>query len=529
MLIGGNMTTAGTVYSFARFLAGMPGFLRRGLSEDEALQSVQRSLANRDAGFIDLLERAVYGYERSPYRALLDIAGCELGDVRALVRDKGIEETLRDLRRAGVYVTFEESKGRAPIVRSGRTIDARPEDFDNPLLGGALNRATGGSTGAPTIVRLSLRDLAEKAPVHVLGYKAHGLLGIPTATLREAYTGLGAILTEALFGAAPERWFAPYVQRGRTRSIGATATLRLIALAGRLGGERIPMPEPLHYDEFGVVADWAAARVRSGGRTIIRTNASHALRVAAAALARGIDLEGVTFMGGGDPATPGKLSRIAASGARYVPVYIMSETGRIGVGCVNPIDGSDVHLLHHLHAVIAYPRTVPGTDVEVESFHFTSMRTYSPKIMLNTESDDYGVIEKRACGCLLEEAGFPYHLRDIFSFRKLTSGGVTLVGSRMVEILDDILPAKFGGSGLDYQLVEEEEAGFTKLSLVVDPRVGDIDESAVVQTVLGELGDDRISQSVRSIWEQTETLRVIRRRAGATGRGKIIPLAPGNG
>lgn len=517
--------TSGVV-SFGRFLAGLPRFLQQPASLEAACESVRQRMARRGDTLIDLLERAVYGYPRSPYRRLLELAGCELGDAKALVRDKGVEDALRELRRSGVYVTFEEFKCRTPIVRSGLTLEVRPEDFDNPLLGGSVRRPTGGTTGTPTVIRKSLEDLAEKAPVHVLGYEAHGLWRAPTATVREGLNGLGPALIDASIGHPHERWFSPTMRRGPARSAASHLTVRAIGAACRLGGVRLALPRPLPYDEFDRVAAWAADRAREHGTSIVRANASHALRIATAALDAGRDLTGVTFNGGGDPATPGKVSRIQSAGASWVPVYVMSETGRIGVGCANPVDGSDVHLLDHYIAVIEHPCRVPGTDVEVESFHFTSLRTYSPKIMFNTESDDYGVIEERRCGCLLEDVGFGRHIRDIFSFRKLTSGGVTLVGSRMLRVLEEVLPARFGGTAADYQLLEEEDdAGFTRLSLVVGPRIDVSDEAQLVECVLAELGDDPLSASVRSIWRQTGTMRVVRRQPEATGRGKIIPLA----
>ena len=54
----------------------------------------------------------------------------------------------------------------------------------------------------------------------------------------------------------------------------------------------------------------------------------------------------------------------------------------------------------------------------------------------------------------------------------MTGEGMTLIGTDMVRILEEDLPRRFGGSPLDYQLMEEEdERGFTRLSLVVSPDV----------------------------------------------------------
>ncbi len=141
--------------------------------------------------------------------------------------------------------------------------------------------------------------------------------------------------------------------------------------------------------------------------------------------------------------------------------------------------------------------------------------------MINVETDDYGIVETRECGCPWESFGLNVHLRGIRSFRKLTGEGVTLVGTDMVRILEDVLPARFGGTPLDYQILEEEgQEGFTQLSLIVSPRVELEDEQAVVEAVLGELPPGPL----RSLWVQAQTLRVKRQEPVWTERGKLMPL-----
>jgi hypothetical protein len=258
----------------------------------------------------------------------------------------------------------------------------------------------------------------------------------------------------------------------------------------------------------------------------VRCNPSHALRIATAAVERGIDLSGVTFMGGGDPATLGKAAGVARSGARLVPIYVAVESGRIGFGCSDPSDPSDVHVQRHQIAVITYPRRVPSRDVEVPSIHVTSIRWAAPKILVNVELDDYGTLSERACGCAFAELGFTQHLHDIYSYGKLTGEGVTLVGSSMIRVLDEVLPSRFGGSPLDYQLVEDEDdRGFTRLILVVSPRVK-AEDADLSNAVLDALDEDAISRSARSIWRQAGAFRVERREPTSTRRGKVIPLAP---
>ena len=196
------------------------------------------------------------------------------------------------------------------------------------------------------------------------------------------------------------------------------------------------------------------------------------------------------------------------------------------MGCFRPADSNDVHFFKDGLALIQFPRQVPGSEITVDAFHFTTLLLTAPKLMLNVESDDYGIIETRSCGCPLESYGYTDHLRDIHSFRKLTTEGVTLVGSEMVQILEEVLPAKFGGSPLDYQLAEEEdEQGFTRLNLLISPKVKLADEATVIEAVLQAMGRGSIGADLaHSLWGQAKTLRVKRMEPVWTARGKLMPL-----
>jgi hypothetical protein len=162
----------------------------------------------------------------------------------------------------------------------------------------------------------------------------------------------------------------------------------------------------------------------------------------------------------------------------------------------------------------------------VEAFCFTALLPTAHKILLNVESDDYGLIERRSCGCPLETYGFTEHMRHIRSFSKLTGEGVTLLGSDMVHILEEVLPTRFGGTPLDYQLLEEEDAdGFTRLSLLVNPDIEIGEEDEVVEAVLEVLGRSNLAADLaQDIWKQARTLRIKRRAPIWTARGKLMPL-----
>ena len=104
----------------ARLARDLPAFIRRTMTLDEAAERVRRRIASREQTFLSLVERAIYGHRPSPYRELLRCAGCELGDFKRLVTGEGIEGALRVLADRGVYVTFDELKGRRPAERSDR-------------------------------------------------------------------------------------------------------------------------------------------------------------------------------------------------------------------------------------------------------------------------------------------------------------------------------------------------------------------------------------------------------------------------
>jgi hypothetical protein len=243
-----------------------------------------------------------------------------------------------------------------------------------------------------------------------------------------------------------------------------------------------------------------------------------------------LDLTGVVFWGGGEPPTPAKIRVIHQAGGRWIPGYWITEVGTVGLGCAAPADENDVHFCSDNLALIQYPRQVPGMTITVSPFYFTSLLPSASKILLNMESDDYGVVEERECGCLLSQVGYTQHLRHIRSFRKLTGEGVTLIGSDMERILEEVLPGRFGGSPLDYQLQEEEdEQGFTRLYLVISPRLAIPDEGAVIETVLDTLRQSNAAADLaQTIWRQANTLRVKRMEPLRTERGKLLPLHLGS-
>ncbi len=523
------MTILSDMKMYGRFAWGLRGFLSHTITLEEARAIVAKCMAEREKNFLHMVKRGIYGYPKSPYLPLLKLAGCEMGDIENMVRNKGLEGTLMVLREAGVYVTFEEFKGREPIVRNGTLVQVKSKDFDNPFLHRYHEAESGGTTGAGTRVQIELAHLASRVPYHLLSGEVHGLLGAPTALwfgILPDPTGISNVLRGAHAGNVPRKWFSPVTACDTRPSFKNCLANRWILFMGNRFGANLPQPEPVRLDQAAVIARWAVEMIRSYGTCLIRTHVSKAVRICISAQEKGWDLTGAVFMGGGEVPTPAKVGAIMRTGARWIPLYSFIEAGSMGIGCANPLDMNDLHFFKDALVLIQYPRQVPGTEITVEAFTLTTLLSSAPKLMLNVETDDYGVIESRSCGCLWETYGFNDHLRHVHSFRKLTSEGVTLIGSEMVHILEETLPTRFGGSPLDYQLTEEEdEKGFTRLTLLVSPKIEIKDEGEVVDAVLEGLGRGSVAADLaRAIWKQAETLQVKRMEPVWTARGKLMPL-----
>jgi hypothetical protein len=518
--------------AYIKMLAQYPFALRRLLRKPVTLEEARRivceRMAHRQENFLQIVERGIYGYPASPYLPLLRTAGCEMGDVRNLVKQKGLEGALTALREAGVYISFEEFKGRAPIVRQGQEWRVQPQDFDNPLASHDYQVESGGSTGTPTTRTRNAQFDLDQTPDQMLTYAAHGLLDAPMALWRGILpdnSSLSIILRGAFMGKRTTRWFTHIGFRDSRHWVKYDLATFYVILLLRLYGVPAPLPEHVPMDQAIVIARWIVETLKQHPQCVVGTQVSRALRVALAAQEAGLDLTGATFMIAGEPPTPAKLEQIKRTGARHFTTY-GAEMGRMAMGCANPLDGNDVHLLLDAFALIPYPQVVPGFEVSVPAFNVTSLLASAPRLMLNVQVDDYGIVEERHCGCALGELGFTTHLRGIHSYRKLTGEGVTMVGSEMIQIIEQVLPARFGGTPLDYQLREEEdERGFTRLFLAISPRLEIADEQQVIDVMMNALrASSPQADAARTVWQSGRVLQVKRVEPVWTARGKLMPL-----
>lgn len=495
------------------------------MTVDWAKDHVKWRVDNRERMFLEMVEDCIFGHPGSPYLPLLRAAGCELGDIRQLVADDGLDEALMRLRREGVYFTFEEFKGREPVDRSGVSFELHPNDFVNRKANLHLAARTGGSTGPPVRVWMSLDDRIFRLPTLMVILDAHKLIGV-RALIFDDPEASSVIHTLNHAGVVPERVFLPRGRLRRLETLRYEVMRRNVATAARLAGGSLPKLKWIDPQDPLPIVREAEVTLKRFGRCLIWAGVSTAVRVGSTAAELGVSLQGAVIMGNDEPATPAKVRAITSSGAEWFPVYGSYETGYCADGCLNPLDGSDVHLMRDRLAVTQHPRKVPGSALEVGAFNFTMLWRRTSMVLMNVELDDFGILENRSCGCPLEQVGYTTHLREIYSFRKLTGEGVTLVGSDMLRILEEVLPSRFGGTPLDYQLIEEEdENNLTKLSLLIHPRVEIRDETLVIKTVLQELKSGGGSSSMAgTIWAQAGTFRVKREKPIATAAGKLMPL-----
>jgi hypothetical protein len=519
---------------YARFALGLPRFLGRRMSAAEARATVADRLAARGENLLRLVRDAVFANPGSPYRPLFRLAGCELGDFERMLAAEGVERTLGALYDAGVRVTFDEFKGRTPIVRRGLELAVSESDFDAPALGAAFAGRSSGTSGRATRTYHDLGHLLDTVPFRLLGAEAHGLLTAPLALWLDeppCVAGLNMALSSSVLGNPPERWWTPIEPAGFGRPLRLSWAFGAFFALAAAGGVRLPRPRALAFDAPDEIVDWLAAALARHGRCELRTFASSALRVARAAVRRGVDLSGAVLVCGGEATTPAKQAAVEASGARMVSFYAITEVGPVGMSCPHAADARDLHFAADRLAVVGRPVALPDFGIEVDALHLTALLPGGPKVMLNVESDDCGTVDtggSHRCGCPLERAGLGTHLGNVRSYRRLTAEGVTLVPEGALRIVEELLPARFGGTPLDYQLGEAEGPdGTTRVTLRVDPTVALARPDEVAGCLLDALRAEPGATAIAAaFWRGAGTVELRRETPLRTPAGKLLPILP---
>jgi len=524
------VSLAGHINTYASFAWGLRGFLSERATAERGRDVILGRLRDRDANFLALMKGTVFDNPSSPYIPLLRWAGCEYGDFESSVLRNGIEATLQKLQSEGVYVTIDEFKCRRPIVRGAVTVDCREEDFDNPFLRTGIRATSGGSRSRGTATTLSLERTGYIAHCQAIALEAHGLSGRPTLLWMPALpsaAGLVVMLQLSKIGTPPKKWFSPVASSAVRPSFSKRMATLYLVHAGRAFGADIPAPEYVSTERAWDIVRCIEIILEQGRGCVVCCSPSSAVIAARTAVSAGVGLSGVAFMTGGEPLTPSKAAEIRLSGATAVNMYASSEVGTIGYGCAGATKAcDDIHILQGSQAVIQYERNTPFGGGSVQSLLFSSLHERAAKILVNVESGDYGVLDTRECGCMFGELGLKRHLHTIRSFDKLTGQGMTFVGTDIVRIIEEVLPARFGGVSTDYQMVELEDAGGqTRLDVIVGPDVGVVDEAQVVDLVLDELskGSDT-NRMMAAVWRERQVLRVRRESPHLTSGGKLLSL-----
>lgn len=523
---------------YYRFVEGFRKFAKQRMGPDEAIAlaktSIKKRVATRDENFLNFVEKGVFQYDRSPYLKLLEPKKIRFTDLKNWVAKDGIEGSLRTLENEGVYFTVDEFKGKVPVVRNGVEFWCKEGMFDNPFLSYVYEVRSGATRSAGTRVRIDFDYLHQRSLYDALLLSIHGCLNAPIANWFPIFPGAPGINSSLRFahiGNPARKWFSQVPEDRLNVNWEKKWGTKLIFTLGKIHGCPLAEPEYVPLDDSLKVARWAADVLKENERCVVYTFAASAVRICISAADNNLNIKGTKFLCTGEPLTPQKKKEIEAMGASPVPVYGISEAGVIASGCDHPHAESDhCHLYKDTTAIISHRQSVPHSDLFVDSYLFTTLLYESPKLLLNVGMGDYGNLSEEECGCTFGQVGFSTHLHGIRSYEKLTGEGVTFVDTDFVRIIERELPERFGGRSTDYQLVENEDArGLTHLQLLVSPRVGDIDNSKVLDTFLNLLkraedSPESWSQSGTEMWKQSNMVQIVRQLPIATASGKILPF-----
>jgi len=515
-------------YGLARAL---PAFFRERITVEQAEKEIKKALETREERFLELVRTRIYEHSASPYLKLLKIAGCELADLQTHVRRDGLEATLEKLAREGVYLTSDEFKGKKEVVRGGQSFRVRPKDFESSAWSPGFAIQSSGTSNQPVRSQINLDYLASRAYITAVFFSAHDFFGAAHAMYDAILPGGGGVnnlLVYARLGISTDRWFARKIPAGSRLAGGYHYwTTSLIVLMGKWFGPGFPWPEFIDIGDVHRIVRWVTEKRGSATRCCITTAASNAARIARAAWDTGESLAGAKFIVSGEPFTEAKREVIERVGAGATSRYTYGGGVMVGYGCADSVLGDEIHVDETRLALLGHPTPVADDGPPIHPLLLTTLYpSATTRLLLNVESGDYAALDRRACGCALQRVGLTLHLHHIRSYEKFTSEGMNYFYGDLFEFFEKTLPSEFGGGPGDYQLVEEEDDnGQTRLTLVVHPEVGEVDEAKILLRLQERLAQGSSANRFQSrVWQNAGTLRIKRQAPHASARGKILPL-----
>ena len=507
-----------------RFAAGLPGFFINRTTPEQAYKKLGARQKRRSDDFLLFVEETIYRKPKSPYFKLLDHAAVQFDDLRSLVFKKGVNGCLKTLFKEGVYLTLEEFKGRVPVVRGTLKFSVNPSALRNLLSLPSFWTQSSGSSGSSVSVPLNLPFVKERSIDHCalldsrggLGW-THAIWGVPgfADTLR--------LLELTSCGISPDRWFSQMDfntsdlhPRYRLGSV-------LLRFMARLSGPPVPAPQHVPWNDPLPIVRWLNLSLERGEIPHLFTFVSPGVRICQTALSQKIEIAGSQFTVSGEPFTRARQKIFLEAGAAALPRMLASECGYIGYGCLKPRSVDDMHVIDDMNTVIAVEEKDAAEALPANSVLISSQRLRAPFVLLNVSLGDQAIVDQRSCGCPLEQLGWTTHISRVRSFKRLTAVGMTFTDEEVERILEDILPARFGGSPLDYQIIESEDSdGDPRITLVVSPSVGSVDEAALVTTFIESLGFGSGSERIMGhVWKTGNLVSIKRDFPDRTVSGKV--------
>ena len=505
-------------------LSGLRKELGRPLHVQQAVDLVGDRFNTREKRFLRFASEVFYGSAGNPVQRLLEHCGCAFGDLEELVMREGIEGALGSLANSGVYFRHDEFKGTVPVRRGSLEFQCSTDDFRNPLARLQVKTSSSGSRGAGTPVLIDLAyikacGISCAASLAARGGERwrHSVWEVISAGSRFR------LLKYSSFGSGAERWFTQLHPQDASVSALTRWSDRALRWSGYWQGIRLPPPEFAPLENPMPVVNWLRGVLDSGEIPHLLCYPSAAVRLSEAAQSAGVRLDGAQITVGGEPATRNRISSIRQSGIQVTPRYGSMETGPVGYGCQSPQAVDEVHVQRDMFGLIQMPKL---TDMPDDALLITGLHPAMPFLFLNKSMGDAGKITRRDCGCPMCHFPDPVTLSGIYSFEKLTAGGMTFSAGNIIPILEEILPARFGGGPADYQLVESEKVdGQAELRILVHPRVGQVDEQVLIDLFLSSLGaSNSVNRITEAYWRQSGMVCVDRAVPISTRSAKTLHL-----
>jgi hypothetical protein len=473
------------VFKYGKMLGAVYKHLRSPVESDPE-SVVRKCMEQREENFLAHVATVTQKPEH-PYAQMFKLAGCSYADLEASVRRDGVESTLEKLLREGVYLTHDEFRGKREIVRSGRHIPALLSVWNNPASKGGYVQSSSGTSGRSVTTRGSIANIRLGESLQLLFLRELKVSNGGRVIVAPVLPG-GGLLTAIFVGRLAgglDRWYAT---GGVTwRNLHYRFVTRLLLAEMRFLGLRVPYPTYLKQNDFLAAAEYIKERVDAGDFVGLSGFVSAVARVAAAAVSNALDLTGCSAITGGEALTDAKRKVIESAGITAYSSYGSTDFGGFGMPCSQMNKGNCVHISKHAIALVSRPQESAWTNEAVHSLYATSILPQSPRIFINAEIGDTGVIEPATCDCSFSKLGFDLQVRDMAAIGMVTAQGITIEVSELVPLLEEVLPARFGGHPGDYQLHEREAGAQTEIVLRIRPGVSTVAPGEILKHFLAEV------------------------------------------